>query len=307
MGPTQSPDQLVNRQVAELNEQFGLGDTLKFERRPDSALIRAVMQDESGHRGEVYLHGAHVTRWTTPQGQELLFLSSQAKFDGSAIRGGIPIIFPQFGPGEMRSHGFARLSQWQVTSAGISAQGVELTMTLGSTPELRSQWRDNRFTAVLKVVLGPTLTTELQVENNQTRPFSFTTAFHTYYQVSDIANVSVAGLQGISYRDRLTGKELRECASVRFSEEVDRDYHLAPSTLLIIDTGANRSMTVKTAGMKDAVLWNPWIDKAKSMSDFGDEEYRSMVCLEPGNVVEKVELPGGGVWVGRQTLSYASL
>ena len=41
------------------------------------------------------------------------------------------------------------------------------------------------------------------------------------------------------------------------------------------------------------MVWNPWSEKAKGMADFGDEEYKTMVCVEAGSVSKPVTLGAG--------------
>ncbi|EFJ47159.1 hypothetical protein VOLCADRAFT_92319 [Volvox carteri f. nagariensis] len=119
----------------------------------------------------------------------------------------------------------------------------------------------------------------------------FTAALHTYFAVSDISNVKVEGLQGLTYydgTDKWWSKKREEAAEVVFAGEVDRAYIKAPDVIKIHDSGApggGRTYEVHKQGFPDAVLWNPGAERAASISDLGDPEWRRMVCLGPGVVV----------------------
>lgn len=75
--------------------------------------------EADGASALIALHGAHVLSWIPADGRERLFLSERAAFDGqTAIRGGIPVIFPQFSErGLLPKHGFVRIRPW--TFAGL--------------------------------------------------------------------------------------------------------------------------------------------------------------------------------------------
>src|SRR6478735_9573563 len=72
-----------------------------------------------GAQATILRHGAHVTSWATADGRERLFLSERAVLaPGKAIRGGVPIVFPQFsGRGTLPKHGFARVLPWEFAGA----------------------------------------------------------------------------------------------------------------------------------------------------------------------------------------------
>ncbi|KAJ1917275.1 hypothetical protein H4219_003306 [Mycoemilia scoparia] len=258
----------------------------------------------------IYTYGATVTSWKV-QGKELLFVSKLAKLDGTkAIRGGIPIVFPQFGPGKLPQHGFARNTNWKVVdqdnkTGDMATVHFELT---DSEATRASEW-PYRFRLLYKVTLtGTTLSTIIEYENLDSSAFDFTTLMHTYFRTSDVAGVKVKGLDGIKYVDKILGQsdvvETRKDVIVDKNE--DRVYVDVPGEVLVDGVGSEDGrVIVKRFNYKDIVFWNPWEEKAKEMSDFGDDEYKEMVCVEAGSVAKPVSLEPGSKWVGGQLLRLA--
>lgn len=225
--------------------------------------------------------------------------------DGSKpIRGGIPLVFPQFGTGPIMAgqHGFARTLPWDVSVAADQASALcELTdspATLAAWPyKFRLQYR-------VAIEADGALKTELRVINTDSRAFQFTSLLHTYLRVPDIAGARVKGLEGLRYADKLNNGQVAQetRATIGIDSEVDRNYISFPHTAALCFPGHTVILTTSEA-FPDLVVWNPWVDKAKAMADFGDEEYRLMVCLEAGKVIEAAELAPGDHWEASQTLS----
>lgn len=157
----------------------------------------------------------------------MLFLSRQAVFrEDKGIRGGIPLVFPQFGPGPMKQHGFARISMWSAGEPACSDNGdMSCTFKLSDSPATRAMW-DYKFQLELTVVLSAgALTTTLRCTNLDNKPFEFTALQHTYFRVKDISAASVVGLQGSRFVDKLDGSKVKvEDDEVKVSENVDRVY-----------------------------------------------------------------------------------
>lgn len=242
----------------------------------------------------LYLHGAHVTHFQKQGEPPLLFMSQCSRFEpGAPIRGGIPIIFPWFGksPGKPGQHGFARVKVWELTEVLSPPDGsVTVRLRLPGCAELPG------IEVNYLVTVGETLAVELIVLNKSSAELNFENCLHTYFLVGDINAVSVAGLQGVDYLDSLADRARKtETAEViRFTGEVDRVYVDTPHAMEIRDCSLRRTIRVEKSGSASTVVWNPWIAKAKSMSDFGDEEYQTMVCVESGNVaMNQVELAAG--------------
>ena len=233
---------------------------------------------------EIYLHGAHVTHFQKRGEPPLLFMSQCSRFLTDApIRGGIPIIFPWFGKPADKSqqHGFARVKDWQMKELISPADGsVTVRLRLPFCAELQA------CSVEYVVTIRETLSAELIVTNKSNREFVFENCLHTYFGVGDVKAVSVRGLKGVDYLDQPTGfaRKTEKKSAIRISSEVDRIYLDASHATEIHDTALRRVIRVEKSGSASTVVWNPWIAKAKAMSDFGDEEYKRMICVESGNV-----------------------
>lgn len=254
-----------------------------------------------GGRVRVYPYGAHAAAWTDPAGQEILFLSRRSRFEpGAAIRGGVPVVFPQFADrGPLPKHGFARVVPWE--PVGESADTV--TLRLADTLETRALWPHN-FRAELRISLDRALTLTLRVLNTGDAPLEFTAALHTYLRVGDVRRATLEGLRGTRYLDKVEGGEPRmeEHAALTVAGEVDRVYLDAPARLRLRDEALGRVVEVEQEGFPDTVVWNPWVEKARALEDLADEEYLEMLCVEAAAVGAPVRLEPGEEWSGTQRL-----
>jgi D-hexose-6-phosphate mutarotase len=230
---------------------------------------------------EIYLHGAHVTAYQRKYGTPLLFMSAASDFEADKpIRGGVPVIYPWFGGREGHpAHGTARITDWNLTETSLLPDGsVRLCFQLPS-----EETADVRFI----VTVGSTLTMEFSVTNNGTTDITLENCLHTYFHISDIHQIEVAGLKGGRFLDTLTDTEhIEQEETIRFTAETDRVYQDTDATAEIRDPSLGRSIVIRKSGSKSTVVWNPWIDKSKRMPDFGDDEWPQMVCVESGNVKE---------------------
>jgi glucose-6-phosphate 1-epimerase len=251
---------------------------------------------------DIYLHGAHVTHFQRHGQQPLLFLSRESVFaSGKAIRGGIPVILPWFGSREgQAAHGFARTQTWDLQEVSLPGQdAVRLRFRLPESEP--AGWP--RFVAEYEVQVGATLELALKVTNvDKTRSLDIETCLHTYFAVSDIGRTEVCGLHGVNYLDALNGyrEETESHAAITFTGEVDRVYFNSPQTVEIIDHGWKRVIVVEKRESLSTVVWNPWIAKARRLTDFADDEYQRMVCVESGNVKQnQLQLaPGASATLG---------
>jgi len=176
-------------------------------KKSSAGLPVVILNHSSGSTATVHFHGAHVTSWTI-NGEDQLFVSRKAIFkDGKAIRGGIPIIWPQFGPGSIVNHGFARDRTWKIQEVKQINGDVQVSLTLEDDENTRKIW-NHRFILEYIVKLSDTqLFTTLRVTNKDTESFNFQAAFHTYYKVSNIRNVEIFGLKGLEYIDKVRKAE----------------------------------------------------------------------------------------------------
>jgi glucose-6-phosphate 1-epimerase len=277
--------------IESLNQKFGKEGAVRFE-AGQGGLTRAVITSPRGV-AHVYLHGAHVTHYQ-PQGQApLLFVSEKSWFEvGKPIRGGIPICFPWFGDAGTPAHGFARLVEWSVHDVTISPEhDVTLTLELltKGPAVARSLWA-HEARVWYHVRVGAHLKLSLEVKNIGAKPFAFEEALHTYLAVGDIERVAVRGLRGVEYLDKTLQFEMvtQETDPLTFTGETDRIYFDTRAACRMDDSHNHpaRQVTVAKLGSADTVVWNPWIAKAKEMPDYGDQEWRRMLCIETANVRE---------------------
>ena len=272
------------------------------EAAPSVLTLRA----DDGAVAEVYRHGAHVTSWRPAgDGEDRLYLSPRSEFGGSAaIRGGVPVIFPQFAAeGPLPRHGFARTSLWSLGGTGRTADGAaEADLVLRDSAETRAVW-DVSFKAVLLVaVVARRLAITLRVENLDAKTLSFTAALHTYLRVHDVGEASIHGLRGTSYRvsgERALVADDADHLDVR--DFVDRVYVDAPPRLELREP--DRSMIVESEGFRDAVIWNPGRERAAALHDLEPGDERRFVCVEAAAVQTPVTLAPGRTWSGTQTLT----
>jgi len=259
----------------------------------------------SGFQAVVSEYGGQVLSWTDPREYELLFVSKAARYHiGEAIRGGIPVVFPQFGSGELPKHGFARTSMWQVVREQVSADGpVSVTLRLSVSAEMYPHW-PNECVVELDVALTEVLLLTLRVRNTGPSDFEFFSLLHTYFAIDDICGVRLGGLHGIEYIDLLdTRRQMVESRhEVEFSGPVDRIYRNSPSVLELYSERAQRRFMISKEGFSDSVVWNPWLEGARAIVDLLPDEYQRMVCVESGNVGAAMILQPGEEHVSTQRL-----
>ncbi len=282
-----------------LNERLAIAGVLKFE-AGSGGLIRAAVGGRSAE-GHVYLHGAHVTHYRPAGQRPLLFLSERSRFaTGKAIRGGVPVIFPWFGAraghSEAPDHGFARTREWAVESVEPASDGsVAVTLALEADDATRSTW-PHEFRVRHRVVFGERLEMTLEVENRSGHAFDFEEALHTYVLVGDVGQVSIAGLGGVVYVDKTDDMRRKTLAAgpLRLNGTTDRVFLSTRAPCTVTDPVLARRIVVEKTGSSTTVVWNPWHEKASTMADLGDEQWRSMLCVEAANAADNaVHLAGG--------------
>ena len=242
---------------------------------------------------KVALHGAHLFEWT-PTGQEpVIYTSPNAIYkEGKAIRGGVPICWPWFNAHptdpNLPSHGFARNRFWEleaIIESGVGESCVEtaLWLEMKYDDEIAKLWP---FPFILKarIEVGSQAKITIEATNVSDKPIMVGGALHTYLSVGHIDKVSITGLEGTSYIDT-AGPEARrtQTGPITISEEVDRIYLDTEAPITLHDAALSRKIEVIREGSKSAVVWNPWIEKAKGLSDLPDEAYQEFVCIEAAN------------------------
>lgn len=251
----------------------------------------------------IALHGGTIVSWIPAGGKERLYLSDKAVFDGETpIRGGVPVVFPQFGTrGTLPRHGFARTRQWQPVLARVGGDFALATVRLAADEATRAIY-DHDFVAELTVMVGADrLDIEFEVMNRGDAPMAFSGALHTYLRVSEVETIEVDGLQGLRYFDALRGEEKTDRASELIVEDaVDRIYYGSRGALL---AEPHRRLLLQHDGFRDLVVWNPWEAGCAAIGDLPKDGFRRFICLESAVVETPVSLAPGGEWVGRLSFS----
>jgi glucose-6-phosphate 1-epimerase len=257
-----------------------------------------------GAQATVSLFGAHLLSWKTADGKERLFVSSQTPLDGSkAIRGGVPVIFPQFnvrGPG--LRHGFARVSTWRLSDSGGDGGSsfMEFSLDQSDLSAEHAQAWPHAFALTLRFTLhGDTLAFEFTAHNPGEQAFPFGVALHTYYDVGHLDATSISGLQHQQYTDHHQNTSTQEFPALHFTEKHDRLYKSTPG--LTLNT-ANATLRLEQQGFSEWVVWNPGQADAAALVDLADEEYVRFVCIEPARI-DQQPLAAGASWTGKHTIS----
>lgn len=296
--------------TAQLNDNFGIAGALQFTE--DRGLIRAEITTPAAS-ATVYLHGGHLTQWEQTGEKGLIFLSKRSPFAADEpIRGGIPVIFPWFGPDTAGrnagkagpAHGFARIQPWDVAFAALAGDDLHLTLTLGPTDLSRSFGYDG-FRLALEFSIGHTLKVNLIVANQSGEPLRFEEALHTYFQVGDVRRATVTGLEGVHYLDKVDGmRQKSDPKTLQLTGRTDRVYLDTESTCVIDDPAGGRRITVEKAGSRNTVVWNPWAELTATLADMEPEAWPEMLCVETANIgTNAIEIAPGARHTMRAVLS----
>ena len=272
----------------QLNAAHGIAGALRFITGKGGFTLIEI--DNGRARALISPYAGQVLSFRrTGEPDDLLFVSEQAYFQpGKAIKGGIPICWPWFGPdpeGRGRpAHGFVRNREWEVLETAMQEDGATL-VRLGLEPDeaIRALW-PHPFALTLDIRVGRTLELALSSFNPDTVPLRITQGLHSYFRVGNIAAVRVRGLGGKRYIDKLDGGAVKtQQGALSVDGEVDRIYTGVNCDLVIDDPVLGRRIRVASEGSASAVVWNPWAVTAAAMADLGDEEYTGMLCVETTN------------------------
>ena len=255
-----------------------------------------------GDRVVVAQHGAHVLSWESG-GLERLYLSPASVMEGqAAIRGGIPVCFPQFNMrGGLPKHGFVRNLSWKVHAPRLEADRAHLALSLCDSAQTRHWW-PQAFEARLLVELTPgALQVELAVRNTDVKTLEFTGALHTYFSVDDVAQVGLLGLDGRAEWDAVADRHGAGARELRFAGEFDRVYSAPPQAYTLQD-GPHRLQIEQDVDWAQTVVWNPGADKCATLTDMPADGWRHMLCVEAAQVYEPIRIAPGDFWQGAQRL-----
>eukprot|EP00208_Stichococcus_sp_RCC1054_P003283 CAMPEP_0206138546 /NCGR_PEP_ID=MMETSP1473-20131121/3398_1 /ASSEMBLY_ACC=CAM_ASM_001109 /TAXON_ID=1461547 /ORGANISM="Stichococcus sp, Strain RCC1054" /LENGTH=342 /DNA_ID=CAMNT_0053532011 /DNA_START=90 /DNA_END=1118 /DNA_ORIENTATION=- len=277
--------------VGALQQKFGIPEHVEVT-TGQGGLPIVRLTHSCGASAEVYLFGGAVISWKMASGDEVLYTRPDAKFDKSKpISGGIPHCFPQFGPGAIQQHGFARNLDWEIASTSADLQPDErdpqVEIMLTENDYTLAMW-PHKFQAVFSVHLhGEELHTDFRVINTGDSAFDFTAALHSYYEVLDIAKARVLGLDGLTYLDKTKDannppSQTEERKVVDFTGPVDSVYLDTPG-YVELDVGTGAAVAVTSSEWSDVVVWTPWTDMDcyKSFACVENAKYKP-VLLQPG-------------------------
>ena len=276
--------------VKQLNRDFGVPGRIAFRDGPCGEPI-AVLVEEHG-ACEVSFYGAHVLSYRPTGHSPVLWMSGSLPNvqPGKAIRGGIPVCWPWFGPspdGAGRpAHGFARVSRWNLLKTDYDSYSTSITLLLEDSSETLALW-PHKFRLECEISVGANLKVSLTTTNTGDAPFTMTEALHTYFRIKDIREVSVSGLDGVKYVDKAPGgSDAEQSGEIAFSGETDRVYTGTDAECEIDDAGIHRKIKLVKEGSLSTVVWNPWSDKAARMADMDPADYLRFVCVETANALD---------------------
>jgi glucose-6-phosphate 1-epimerase len=261
--------------------------------------LQKVCITSPGAVGEMYLHGAHVTSWKPAGREEVFFLSSKSRWeDERAIRGGIPICFPWFGgkadDSNAPAHGFVRTKVWQLESIAQAGDAVTVSMFTESNEDTKRWWPAD-FRLVYRVTFASELRLELVATNTGKTSLRFEEALHAYHRVGNVLQTRLGGLSTVHYIDKTdANRKKTQQGEIAIVSETDRVYLDTSDAIEMEDPVSHRRTHVAKENSRTTVVWNPWVQKAHSLTDFADDEWMQMICIETSNVSDfAVELAPG--------------
>ncbi|MFT3930193.1 MAG: D-hexose-6-phosphate mutarotase [Spongiibacteraceae bacterium] len=249
----------------------------------------------------IALQGAQVLEYTPRGAHPVIWLSDRVEYKrGQSQRGGIPVCWPWFGalernPAAVRSlthvepapaHGLVRARDWTIHSIIETDDHTQITLNFVTDAHSQTQWSAAADLQLI-VSVGATLRLELMTRNLGTQPIALTQALHTYFAISAIDKIHLTGFENTHYIDTLDDwYDHNQHGAITFAAETDRIYLDVPSSIQLHDSDWNRTINLRTQNSSSAVVWNPWIEKSKRLSQFAPDAFRDMVCIETANVLD---------------------
>ena len=263
------------------------------------------LRGPDGAQARILLQGAQLLSWMPVDAGEQLYLSPASVLEaGSPVRGGVPVVFPQFAKlGPLAQHGFARTRPWHLDQANSDASTAVLSLSDDTTT--RNLW-PHQFTLSLRIkIIGRELLMELSCLNTGTTLFDFTGALHTYLALSDIDQAKVLGLEGLPYIDAVDQQEKKQSEALLATKaQLNRVYRQCQPDLLLLEQqgAALRQIAIRQRGFSDVVVWNPGETMCATLPEMAPQGYRNMLCIEAAQLSQAVRLEPGQRWIGSQSL-----
>ena len=279
--------------VEQLNQKIAIPDQVKIIEGKGGFPVVEVSNEKATAKISVY--SGHVISFKPAgEAEDLLFLSDKAYYkEGKAMKGGIPICWPWFGPdpeGKGRaSHGFVRNRMWELLGVEAIASGeTKVRLGISSSEETLEIW-PNQFELVIEILVGTTLTVTLITRNTGDNPFSITQALHTYFATGDISKVRVLGFENARFVDKADGgAQKTQTGDITITEETDRIYTDVKPEVVIDDGAMSRKIRMTSTGSSTAIVWNPWKEISVKMADLEDNAYQQFICVETANAEDEV-------------------
>jgi glucose-6-phosphate 1-epimerase len=297
----------MTQEIQNLNQKWGKYGHVSFSQTPNQP-IYAELRLNQGPTCKLFLHGAHVFSFRDENDSELLFMSSDTKYE--KVRGGIPVVFPQFGPGKLPQHGFARDSdEWEVVDSSWdeNLNSASISLMLKESENTLKVW-PNKFEAIVTVGISfqvsqrPVFEQILKVTNTDSNSFEFTTCFHTYFQVKDVRETEVSNFNNVKYMDKVLNQVCDSATEVvKLVDLTDRVYYDAHQKVDI--SNGDEKIFLETVNFNDKVVWNVGDAGAKKMIDMGDNDWVNYVCVEAAAVKTPINLKPGESWSGTHRIS----
>jgi len=277
--------------IEDLQEKFKNCTSVKIS--ADAGDLPFIHVKNKSASAQICIQGAHVMHYQ-PEGEkkDILWMCCNSYFEkGKPIRGGIPVCWPWFGPNmdaeNLPAHGFARLMFWTLDSIQEPDENCTiLHLSLNDNDFSRKLWNYS-FHLEIEIQIGKTLAVQLISKNTGDKSFLITEALHSYFNIGNIANVAVKGLESALYLNKVEGANsmIKQKGAITFNAEFDSVFSQCKQPIHIVDTFFNRTITVEKKNSNSTIVWNPWIAKSKRMPDFTPDSYLTMVCVETANVL----------------------
>lgn len=274
----------------ELDDEFGIEGEIGFAELEDDLCFAMIANKNAD--ANICLYGAQVTTYNPIGTVDVLWMSPDSLFqEGSAIRGGIPVCFPWFGPHETNAnlpqHGFARLMNWEVIETKSLPNGETLLrLQLCSSEKTKEYWESD-FCAEMTFIVGTKLSISLKVTNTGTDILEYSSALHSYFNLSSIDSIAIEGLQNTRYQNQLdSGDYIQEEELLTINKAETRHYYNTEADCVINDRFFNRKIRIEKTGSKNTTVWNPWEETCAQMTDMPDDGFHTFVCVETVNKID---------------------
>ena len=285
-----------------LNERYFTTRHLEFKAGRNGNFVAEIKNDHA--EATISLEGGQMMTFQPRDQEAVLWLSPFAPLNpNKPIRGGIPVCWPWFGPhstdSDKPAHGFARTALWTVVNTkNLDDGATQVSLELVDNEATLALW-PYAFRLQLIITVGTQLQLELVTRNTGDKTFTIGEALHTYFNVSDVTQTSIHGLENCQYIDKVNNidnaqRDVQEGA-VTISAETDRIYLDTTADCVIEDRGLKRRIRIAKQGSQSTVVWNPWTEKAARLGDLGYQGQLRMLCIETANAADNVvEVAPGG-------------